>query len=63
MGTVSNETKFLTGQHLLERLENTGCKFCEDGVLVRQRYKGNDAVVCDNCETPTMQIWDEKLPL
>ncbi|WP_191967162.1 MULTISPECIES: HVO_A0556 family zinc finger protein [Haloferax] len=41
---------------LLNRLDEDNCSFC-DGDLVVSTYKGNDAVVCDECGTPTIQLW------
>ncbi|WP_276253339.1 HVO_A0556 family zinc finger protein [Halomontanus rarus] len=41
---------------ILTILEGDNCSFC-DGTLVQGRYKGNDAVVCSECDTPTVQIW------
>ncbi|MCU4974872.1 hypothetical protein OB955_19315 [Halobacteria archaeon AArc-m2/3/4] len=41
---------------LLTTLEGNDCAFC-DGTLTQGRYKGNDAVVCSECETPTVQVW------
>lgn len=46
-----------TGQQLLVRLEGRACAFCDDGTLERDEYKGNNAVVCDECGTPTVQSW------
>ncbi|RZV11167.1 hypothetical protein BDK88_2405 [Natrinema hispanicum] len=42
---------------LLELLEGTSCSFCEDGHLVQERYKGNEAVICSGCGTPGAQVW------
>lgn len=41
---------------LLGKLDEDDCEFCE-GDLVASTYKGNDAVVCDDCGTPTIQLW------
>lgn len=47
-----------TGQHkLVDQLRNRDCTYCEDGTLVVTTYKDNDAVVCEECETPALQIW------
>ncbi|WP_226479860.1 HVO_A0556 family zinc finger protein [Natrinema amylolyticum] len=45
------------GHPVLAVLEGTPCQFCADGRLTRACYKGNAAVVCDDCETPTAQVW------
>lgn len=42
----------------LAQLEQDSCAFCAGGTLVRERYRGNDAVVCDQCGTPAMQLWN-----
>ncbi|SDC10128.1 HVO_A0556 family zinc finger protein [Natrinema hispanicum] len=48
---------------LLEILEETACSFCDDGNLVRDQYKGNEAVVCVSCGTPNAQVWNDTLGL
>ncbi|WP_338032986.1 HVO_A0556 family zinc finger protein [Haloterrigena salina] len=55
---MSTIRQSLSGSDLLTRLEHRSCTFCDEGSLVRGQYKGNDAVVCDQCRTPMMQIWD-----
>lgn len=42
---------------LVENLRNRSCQHCSDGVLVEGTYKDNDAVLCDECETPALQLW------
>ncbi|WP_459808223.1 HVO_A0556 family zinc finger protein [Halopiger thermotolerans] len=42
---------------VIEGLEGSQCSFCNDGQLVQERYKGNTAVVCENCHTPNAQVW------
>ncbi|MGQ3414378.1 HVO_A0556 family zinc finger protein [Natrinema sp. LN54] len=46
-----------TGRSVLDALEGDACSYCEDGTLVRDRYHGNAAVVCDDCHTPGAQVW------
>ncbi|WP_254766852.1 HVO_A0556 family zinc finger protein [Salinilacihabitans rarus] len=46
-----------SGRGVLSALEGRGCEFCADGTLVRERYKGNRAAVCDSCGTPRAQFW------
>ncbi|WP_396613466.1 HVO_A0556 family zinc finger protein (plasmid) [Haloferax sp. S1W] len=41
---------------LLDTLDEDDCTYC-DGELVVSTYKGNDAVVCGDCGTPTIQLW------
>ncbi|WIV66816.1 HVO_A0556 family zinc finger protein [Natrialbaceae archaeon AArc-T1-2] len=45
-------------QQLLATLEGRNCPRCTAGKLVRSTYKGNEAVVCDSCNTPQAQVWD-----
>ncbi|MFC3960091.1 HVO_A0556 family zinc finger protein [Halovivax cerinus] len=42
---------------VLHRLRGDRCPHCEDGTLVLGTYKGNRAVLCDDCETPRAQLW------
>ena len=44
-------------QQLLGRLEGRDCPACTDGKLARAEYKGNEAVVCEECGTPRAQVW------
>ncbi|MFB1066364.1 HVO_A0556 family zinc finger protein [Natrinema sp. H-ect4] len=44
-------------QLAISSLEGTDCSFCADGELTQDTYKGNDAVVCDACDTPGAQFW------
>lgn len=41
----------------LDLLIDRSCFDCEDGTLERDTYKGNEAVVCDECGTPRAQSW------
>ncbi|WP_191965514.1 MULTISPECIES: HVO_A0556 family zinc finger protein [Haloferax] len=41
---------------LLKKLGDDECVYC-DGDLVESTYKGNDAVICDDCGTPAIQLW------
>ncbi|WP_222912802.1 HVO_A0556 family zinc finger protein [Natrinema sp. SYSU A 869] len=42
---------------VIDALEGRTCSFCEKGKLVQDIYKGNDAVICDVCATPSAQLW------
>ena len=33
------------------------CRWCVDGALTRDEFKGDDAAVCDNCGTPAVRVW------
>ncbi|WP_458205429.1 HVO_A0556 family zinc finger protein [Haladaptatus sp. NG-SE-30] len=46
-----------TESSVIGRLEGRECHWCHDGRLERGTYKGNDAVVCSDCETPAAQLW------
>ncbi len=52
-----NEMSLTTQSSVIGRLEGQDCQWCQDGQLEHGTYKGNDAVVCDSCETPTVQLW------
>ena len=43
-------------RELLDRLAGTDCPFC-DGSVAHGEYKGNSAVVCGSCGTPTAQLF------
>lgn len=47
----------LSSSDLALDLEGSECEFCSDGELVRATYKGNAAIVCNTCESPTAQFW------
>lgn len=47
-------------QHtLLRDLEGDECPWAEDcpGALERDEYKGDDALVCPDCDTPVVRVW------
>ncbi|MFC7097677.1 HVO_A0556 family zinc finger protein [Halobaculum marinum] len=48
-----------TGADVLDRLAGDTCvqPTC-DGTLDRQPFKGTDAVVCDDCGTPPVRVWE-----
>ncbi|SEP21860.1 hypothetical protein SAMN04487948_12252 [Halogranum amylolyticum] len=47
-----------TGRNaLVEKLRERDCEYCTDGTLVEGTYKDNEAVVCDECDTPALQLW------
>lgn len=45
------------GQELLSKLVGRSCPYCPSGELEQSVYKDNEAVVCDTCETPHVQVW------
>ncbi|WP_167599459.1 HVO_A0556 family zinc finger protein [Halorussus marinus] len=42
---------------VLATLAGDDCDWCSSGTLVRGRFKGDDAVVCEDCETPAVRVW------
>lgn len=42
---------------LVTKLSGRDCNYCDDGTLATGTYKDNTAVVCDDCETPVLQLW------
>ncbi|MFC4543284.1 HVO_A0556 family zinc finger protein [Halosolutus amylolyticus] len=58
MSSATGRSRTVSGTDALALLERNDCAFCADGTLVRERYRDNDAVVCDQCGTPAMQLWD-----
>lgn len=43
-------------ESLINTIEGDECSYC-GGFLSHEPYKGNDAIVCDSCGTPTVQLW------
>lgn len=41
----------------LDEIAQEMCSYCEADALARGTYKGNDAVVCEDCGTPAAQFW------
>ncbi|WMT07495.1 hypothetical protein NP511_00480 [Natrinema thermotolerans] len=41
----------------LDEIVQGTCTYCEANALVRDTYKGNAAVVCEDCGTPAAQFW------
>jgi len=46
-----------TSESLLATLVGDDCRWCADGTLERGEFKGDDAVVCDECGTPAARVW------
>lgn len=42
---------------LLAVLVGDDCSWCATGTLAREEFKGDDAAVCENCETPAARVW------
>ena len=53
----SNARSESTSGAVLSQLAGTRCPLCDGGTLVRERYKENRAVVCDQCDVPRAQFW------
>ncbi|WP_168216254.1 HVO_A0556 family zinc finger protein [Halorussus halobius] len=45
------------GEPLLVALGGEDCPWCEAGTLRRETFKGDDAVVCEDCGTPAVRVW------
>ncbi|RKD98081.1 HVO_A0556 family zinc finger protein [Halopiger aswanensis] len=43
---------------ILSSLEGSPCNYCEEGILIREQFKGNSAVLCSQCGTPAIQSWE-----
>ena len=41
---------------LRELLSVSRCQYC-DGDLVRGTFKGDEAILCDDCDTPAVRVW------
>lgn len=49
-----------TGTDVLVRLDGADCTMPDcAGKLERRPFKGTDAVVCDDCDTPPVRVWDD----
>ncbi len=42
---------------VVDCLVGQSCAHCESGELVRGSFKGNVAVVCEECDAPTMRLF------
>ncbi|MFC4447500.1 MULTISPECIES: HVO_A0556 family zinc finger protein [Halorussus] len=42
---------------LLVTLAGDDCRWCASGTLAREQFKGDDAVVCEDCGTPAARVW------
>lgn len=54
MQRVSSED---ADEPLLVALAGDDCRWCGDGTLARETFKGDDAVVCADCGTPAVRVW------
>ena len=47
-----------TGHLLVERLCGTDCQYGDCGGSLRhETFKGDEAVVCEECGTPAVRLW------
>ena len=42
---------------LFAALVGDDCRWCATGTLAREAFKGDDAVVCEDCGTPAARVW------
>ena len=47
----------MVGTSLLTTLTGTDCSWCATGTLERATFKDNQALVCEDCGTPSVQLW------
>ena len=52
-----DDMSLTTEKGIIGHLVGEKCQWCDDGTLVHETYKGNEAAICDCCETPTAQLW------
>lgn len=45
------------GEAILETFDGATCPRCADGELTRDRFKGDEAVVCPACGTPAVRLF------
>jgi hypothetical protein len=46
-----------TSDAVLAALVGDDCSWCEAGTLAREEFKGDAAVVCEECGTPGARVW------
>jgi len=46
-----------TSESVLAALVGDECSWCEGGVLAHEEFKGDAAVVCEECGTPAARVW------
>ena len=54
---MQSKTQQDTSDSLLGSLVGNDCSWCTAGTLARGEFKGDDAVVCDECGTPGARVW------
>lgn len=42
---------------VLAALVGDECSWCATGALAREEFKGDEAVVCEECGTPAARVW------
>ncbi|UPV75209.1 hypothetical protein M0R89_03850 [Halorussus limi] len=42
---------------VLAALVGDECSWCAAGTLAREEFKGDAAVVCEECGTPAARVW------
>jgi hypothetical protein len=46
-----------TSNSLLASLVGDECSWCAAGTLAHEEFKGDEAVVCEECGTPGARVW------
>ncbi|WP_168215805.1 HVO_A0556 family zinc finger protein [Halorussus ruber] len=54
---MQSEISHETPKSLLAELVGEECCWCTSGTLAREEFKGDEAVVCDECGTPGARVW------
>lgn len=44
-------------EDLLKTLNELSCEYCDGGTLKVGTYKGKEAIICDSCGAPSIQLW------
>ncbi|WP_170977271.1 HVO_A0556 family zinc finger protein [Halorussus salinisoli] len=54
---MHSKTRQNTSEPVLAALVGDDCSWCASGALAREEFKGDAAVVCNECGTPTVRVW------
>ncbi len=54
---IAHDMSLTTEKGVIGCLVGEKCQWCDNGTLVHDTYKGNEAAICDACETPAAQLW------
>lgn len=54
---MQSKTQRDTSDLLLASLVGDDCTWCTAGTLAREKFKGDEAAVCNECGTPGARVW------